>query len=440
MSRHVHGHGAEPLVPTRHPPARSFQEQGGAEVARLAEISAGWSSDRVEALRTRPGPRHERPAPRAGAAVEMMRSWPHGHVAAVLGDRAPVGPRALWRARPRHRVRWWWRCWCTGFSPPARTGRARGLAEATHQHAQPRVAAADGGRRRSLRRAGLATGAARPCERTCWPSATCRRAVPVCDVTSTYFEGRRCPFASGPFAGGQAGHTADRLRRLGMRRGAVHDQVQVFDGNTGVQESLARQVLGEVRERFGLGVAGFLVGPQDFDGGSRWEAQAGIEGLGVITALRAPAIEALVAAVALPMRCSSAVSQRSRTRTTPASINAYSEIPLLAVDPAPQRQSCWPAAGRDLAHHNAIQQRSGPCESRRFRLASARCWAAEVGGAAGDRRRPGSRVAPRRDQQPSLLKPRLSSSVIRTDARGRWPASETVLGCGWRGRAETFAA
>src|SRR6266545_4681190 len=77
------------VVPNRtSPPAillrESFREHGKVKNRTLANLS-GWSSERVEALRhvlrgrTAPG------APRTAAALEIVRSWPHGHVAAVLG-------------------------------------------------------------------------------------------------------------------------------------------------------------------------------------------------------------------------------------------------------------------------------------------------------------------------------------------------------------------
>ena len=80
------------VVPNRSsPPAillrESFRAGGKVKNRTLANLS-GWSTERVEALRQVlrggvPGAL----APRDGAAgLEIVRSWPHGHVAAVLGS------------------------------------------------------------------------------------------------------------------------------------------------------------------------------------------------------------------------------------------------------------------------------------------------------------------------------------------------------------------
>ena len=125
------------VVPNRSsPPAillrESFREHGTVKNRTLANLS-GWSSDRVEALRhVLRGRPLARPAPRAGAELEIMRSWPHGHVAAVLGSvrrldlerllaRAPSTSRALVVAMLVHRL----------LAPGSKLATARGLAEAT---------------------------------------------------------------------------------------------------------------------------------------------------------------------------------------------------------------------------------------------------------------------------------------------------------------------
>ena len=78
------------VVPNRSsPPAillrESFREQGKVKNRTLANLSA-WSSDRVEALRqVLRGRPLGQPVARAGA-LDIVRSWPHGHVAAVLGS------------------------------------------------------------------------------------------------------------------------------------------------------------------------------------------------------------------------------------------------------------------------------------------------------------------------------------------------------------------
>ncbi|MGH7320351.1 MAG: IS1634 family transposase, partial [Candidatus Rokuibacteriota bacterium] len=79
------------VVPNRSsPPAillrESFREGGKVKNRTLANLSA-WSGERIDALRQVLRGRPLGPvAPRAGAGLEIVRSWPHGHVAAVLGS------------------------------------------------------------------------------------------------------------------------------------------------------------------------------------------------------------------------------------------------------------------------------------------------------------------------------------------------------------------
>src|SRR5258706_15299544 len=94
-------------IPNRSsPPAillrESFREHGQVKNRTLANLS-GWSRDRVEALREVLRGRGGAPAaPRATTALEIVRSWPHGHVAAGVGKgRGVWGPRGYGGRPPR---------------------------------------------------------------------------------------------------------------------------------------------------------------------------------------------------------------------------------------------------------------------------------------------------------------------------------------------------
>ena len=233
------------VVPNRSsPPAillrESFRERGKVKNRTLANLS-GWSSDRVEALRhVLRGRALERPAPRAGAGVEIVRSWPHGHVAAVLGTvrrldlerllaRAPSTPRALVVAMLVHRL----------LAPGSKLATARGLAEATRTStlspalqlptvdeddlyaALDWLLARQGAIEHALARRHLQAGQ-----------------LVLYDVTSTYFEGRQCPLA-------KLGHSRDGKRdKLQIVFGLLTNAegcpvaVEVFDGNTGDPKTL----------------------------------------------------------------------------------------------------------------------------------------------------------------------------------------------------------
>jgi transposase len=113
------------------------------------------------------------------------------------------------------------------------------------------------------------------------------------DLSSTYFEGRACPLA-------HLGHSRDGKKgTLQIVFGLLCDRhgcpvaVEVLEGNTADPKTVGAQVA-KLRERFGLERV-VLVG----DRGMLTEARIreelrGQEGLDWITALRAPAIRALV--------------------------------------------------------------------------------------------------------------------------------------------------
>ena len=343
------------VVPNRSsPPAillrESFREQGQVKNRTLANLSA-WSSDRVEALRQVLRGRLGPPAPRAGAGLEIVRSWPHGHVAAVLGSvrrvdlerllaPAPSTPRALVVAMLVQRL----------LAPGSKLATARSLAEATRTStlsaalrlpvvdeddlyaALDWLRARQGGIEQALARRHLQAGQ-----------------LVLYDVTSTYFEGRRCPLA-------KRGHSRDGKRdKLQIVFGVLTNAagcpvaVEVFDGNTGDPKTVTA-ALTKVRQRFGLERL-ILVGDRGMLTAARIrEELAGVEGLEWITALRAPAIQALVHSGALQL---SLFDQQDLAEIThpdyPGERLIVCKNPLLAADRARKRQELLAATERDLA-------------------------------------------------------------------------------------------
>jgi len=353
------------VVPNRSsPPAillrESFREGGKVKNRTLANLSA-WSSERVEALRQvlrgRPlGP----PVPRAGAGLEIVRSWPHGHVAAVLGSvrrldlerlvaSAPSRPRALVVAMLVHRL----------LAPGSKLATARGLAEATRTStlspalklpavdeddlyaALDWLLARQGAIEQALARRHLQAGQ-----------------LVLYDVSSTYFEGRRCPLA-------KRGHSRDGKRdKLQIVFGVLTNAagcpvaVEVFDGNTGDPKTVTA-VLTKVRQRFGLARL-ILVGDRGMLTAARIrEELVGVEGLAWITALRAPAIQALVHSGALQL---SLFDQQDLAEIThpdyPGERLIVCKNPLLAADRARKRQELLAATERDLAVIATATQRA----------------------------------------------------------------------------------
>jgi Transposase DDE domain len=113
------------------------------------------------------------------------------------------------------------------------------------------------------------------------------------DVTSTYFEGRTCPLA-------KLGYSRDGQRgKLQIVIGLLCDPegrpvaVEVFDGNTGDPTTLAPQIE-KLRQRFGIERV-VLVGDRGMLTSARIRDELRpVEGLSWISALRGPAIAKLV--------------------------------------------------------------------------------------------------------------------------------------------------
>ena len=113
------------------------------------------------------------------------------------------------------------------------------------------------------------------------------------DVSSSYFEGRRCPLAS---YGHSRDHRDDRpqiIYGLLCRRDGLPVAIEVFDGNTGDPSTLRAQVE-KVKDRFAISRL-VVVGDRGMITAARIRADLAPAGLDWITCLRAPAIQALAA-------------------------------------------------------------------------------------------------------------------------------------------------
>lgn len=111
------------------------------------------------------------------------------------------------------------------------------------------------------------------------------------DVSASWFEGRTCPLAAfGHPRGGKGGKPQITYGVVANREGCPV-AVEVFSGNTADPRAFTEAV-GKVRDRFGLGQV-VMVGDRGMVTQARIDALREADGLGWITALRAPAIKAL---------------------------------------------------------------------------------------------------------------------------------------------------
>jgi hypothetical protein len=293
-------------------------------------------------------------------AFEVIRSRPHGHVAAVVGTARKLGLPTLFaaqRSRPRELVEAL--IAARVLDPCSKLATARALQAETEESslgASLDVADAD---EDALYQAmdWLLTRQARV------EQALARRhltdgGLVLYDVTSTYFEGRKCPLA-------KFGHPRDGRRdKLQIVFGLLTNgegcpvAVEVFEGNTGDPKTLPAQIK-KIRERFAIARV-VLVG----DRGMLTEARLRedlrpIEGLDWITALRAPAIQALAAGGALQL---SLFDQQDLGEIThpdyPGERLIVCKNPLLAVERARKRADLLEATERELATIAAATQRA----------------------------------------------------------------------------------
>jgi len=284
-------------VPNRNSPPcvllrESFRQSGKVRKRTLANLTH-WPPDLVEGLRRLlQGGRVLEELP----DFEIIRSLPHGHVAATLGALRKVGlDKRIAPRRSRQRDRVVAMIVARVIDPRSKLATARGLSGETaftslgevlgirDANADDLYAAMDWLLPRQER-----------IETALGKKHLHDGALVLYDVTSTYFEGRTCPLA-------RFGHNRDGKKdKLQIVIGLLCDvegrpvAVEVFEGHVGDPATLASQVR-KIRERFGLRRV-VLVGDRGMITEARIrEDLQGIEGLDWITALRAPAIRKLVA-------------------------------------------------------------------------------------------------------------------------------------------------
>ena len=283
-------------VPNRSsPPAvllrESYRGGGKVKTRTLANLT-DWPDAKIEALRR---VLKGETAIVSTDALRIERSLPHGHVAAVLGMAKKLGLQQLLRGLPSRlgklalamivaRV----------IEPAAKLATARQLSEATAAHSLGAVLELGTVDEDELYAALDLLGEAQPKIETALAKRHLRDGCLVLyDLTSSYLEGRHCELGRfGYSRDGQPGKLQIVFGLLCAADGCPI-AVEVFDGNTADPSTLAAQVA-KLKERFGLSRV-VLVG----DRGMITEARIGQDlipaGLDWLTALRAPAIQALAA-------------------------------------------------------------------------------------------------------------------------------------------------
>src|SRR5712691_1599805 len=291
-------------VPNRNsPPAVLLREsyRDGSKIKKrtLANIS-DWSAAKVEALRR--VLRDEPVATTDWKGLSILRSLPHGHVAAALGKLRKLGLDRLLSqgGRQPHREV----ALCTAMivarliEPGSKLATARGLDDETASNSLGQVLDLGEVDEREL----YATLDWLMGQQERIKKSLARRylhdgTLVLYDVTSTYFEGRTCPLAN-------RGYNRDRKRgKLQIVIGLLCTAegcpiaVEVFEGNVGDPSTVANQI-DKIKQQFGLKHV-VLVGDRGMLTKARIEETVKPAGLDFITTLRAPTIKGLVETGAL---------------------------------------------------------------------------------------------------------------------------------------------
>jgi len=338
-------------IPNRSsPPAillRESYRQGGQVKTRTLANLTHWPPVQLEALRR---VLRGEPLVAPDDAFEIVRSLPHGHVAAVLGTVRRLGLDTLIAAKKS-----WHRALVVAMivarilAPQSKLATARGLGPTTASTSLGDTLGVEAADADALYTAMDWLLPRQPqIEAALAARHLAEGTLVLCDLTSTYFEGHTCPLA-------QFGHSRDSKKgKVQIVVGLVCNAagcpvaVEVFPGNTADPTTLAPQ-LQKLRTQFHLQRL-VLVGDRGLltDARIRAELQP-VTGLDWVTALRRPAIQQLVATGALDLK------RLAETDLLECAAPAYPgerliacRNPRLADERARQREALLQATEREL--------------------------------------------------------------------------------------------
>ena len=283
-------------VPNRgSPPAillrESYRDNGKVKTRTLANLSH-WPEHKVEnfkrALKGLP------PAVDLSEALEITRSLPHGHVAAVLGTARALGIDELLDSVPsRQRDLVMAMLVAQVIAPASKLATARGLRAETATSSLGQVLGVSACDEDDLYAAmDWALERKDGVENALAARHLVNGTLVLYDVSSAAFEGRTCPL-------GKIGHARDGVKgRLQIVYGllcspaGIPIAIEVFEGSTADPKTLAAQIT-KLKTRFGLARV-CLVGDRGMLTNARIRDEIRPAQLEWISALRAPQINALV--------------------------------------------------------------------------------------------------------------------------------------------------
>jgi hypothetical protein len=350
------------VIPNRgSPPAillrESYRERGKTKNRTLANLS-DWPGERIDQLRA--VLRGETLLP-AAEAVQIVRALPHGHVLAALTTARRIDLDTLLprRAPQRRRDLAYALIIARLLDPAAKLATARMLDPATASHSLGE--ALDLGR--VTAREIYATLDWLGTEQSFIEATLARRhlsngALLLYDVTSTYLEGRCCPLARHGYSRDSRSDRPQLVIGLMCAANGCPVAIEVFAGNTADPTTLTAQI-DKLKQRFRLQRV-VMVGDRGMLTSARIEQTLRPAGLDWITALRAPAIQAL-AADGGPLQ-PSLFDHRDLAEITspdyPDERLVVCKNPLLAAERTRKRGELLAATEKDLARLQTRVQRA----------------------------------------------------------------------------------
>ena len=290
-------------VPNRHsPPAillrESYRENGKVRKRTLCNLS-DWPAAHIEGLRgvLRGGT----VVPAERDAFTVIRSLPHGHVAAALGTARKIGlDRILGPGGNRCRDLVLAPLLARIVDPASKLATARGLSPATAASSLGEMLGLGEVDEDDLYTALDWLLERQPAiERVLAKRHLSSGTLVLYDVSSSYMEGHCCPLAKRGYSRDGRRGTLQIVYGLLCAPDGCPIAIEVFEGNTADPMTLAAQV-DKLKRRFQLEHV-VLVGDRGMITQARITEEITAAGLDWITALRAPAIKALLANGALQL-------------------------------------------------------------------------------------------------------------------------------------------
>ena len=282
-------------VPNRDsPPAillrESYRDDGKVKTRTLANLSS-WPTAQVEALRA--VLKGDAATGSLESAFEVVRSLPHGHVAAVHGTLRRLGLHDL-LDRKKSRSRDLCEALITAriIDPKSKLATATGLS-AAHETSLGEVLELGVLDEDDLYRAmDWLLERQVDVEKRLAKRHLVDGELVLYDVTSTYFEGRHCSLAKLGYSRDGQPHRPQIIIGLLTNAAGCPVAIEVFDGNTGDPSTVAAQI-DKLRVRFGLKRVVF-VGDRGMVTSARIREDLAPNQIDWISALRAADIAALV--------------------------------------------------------------------------------------------------------------------------------------------------